>query len=127
MKIFFFHFSVSLGDISDTSIDENSLKKTVNDFHISDDEENNCPKLSFLKTNKPNSDTMKEEPAFPIKNNAQISPDGGEDRVGNPSAESQNEDQDTEKEKLKMEPKPRILSIKSTLSGNLLGHYNCIS
>ncbi|KAM8766007.1 microtubule-associated protein 9 isoform 2-T3 [Rhynchonycteris naso] len=107
---------VSLGDFSDTSIDENSLKKTINDFHISDDEEKNSPKLSFLKTNKSNSDMMKDEPASSIKKDQEMAPNGGEGRVVNPLAESQNEDQEIEKEETKVKPKPRILSVRHTSS-----------
>ncbi|KAF6306615.1 microtubule associated protein 9 [Rhinolophus ferrumequinum] len=109
---------VSLGDFSDTSIDENSVKKTLNDFHISDDEENNSPKLSFLKTKKSNSDMMKDEPVFSIKNDEEIAPDDSADMVVNPLSESQHEDQEMEKEKIIMKPKPRILSIKTTSSEN---------
>uniref|UniRef100_G1NTD4 Microtubule associated protein 9 n=1 Tax=Myotis lucifugus TaxID=59463 RepID=G1NTD4_MYOLU len=109
---------VSLGDFSDTSIDENSLKKTINDFQISDDEENNSPKLSFLKTKKSNSDSMEEEPGFSNKKDEEMAPGNCEDRVVNPLSESQNEDQETEKEKLQMKPKPRILPIKNTASEN---------
>lgn len=127
MKTFFLPFSVSLGDFSDTSIDENSVKKTLNDFHISDDEENNSPKVSFLKTKKSNSDMMKDEPVFSIKNDEEMAPDDSADVVVNPLSESQHEDQEMEKEKIIMKPKPRILSIKTTSSGNLLDHYNCIS
>ncbi|ELK37303.1 PREDICTED: microtubule-associated protein 9 [Myotis davidii] len=107
---------VSLGDFSDTSIDENSLKKTINDFQISDDEENNSPKLSFLKTKKSNSDSVEEEPGFSNKKDEEMAPGNCEDRVVNPLSESQNEDQETEKETLQMKPKPRILSIKNTAS-----------
>ncbi|XP_066135717.1 microtubule-associated protein 9 isoform X2 [Saccopteryx bilineata] len=107
---------VSLGDFSDTSIDENSLKKTINDFHISDDEEKNSPKLSFLKTNKSNSDVMEDESASSIRNDQEMTPNVGEGRVGNPLAESQNEDQEIEKEKTKVKPKPRIFSVRHTSS-----------
>lgn len=109
---------VSLGDFSDTSVDENSVKKTLNDFHISDDEENNSPKLSFLKTKKSNSDMIKDEPVFSIRNNEEMAPDGSEDMIVNPLSESQNEGQEIEKEKIKMKPKPRILPIKTTSSEN---------
>ncbi|XP_070271532.1 microtubule-associated protein 9 isoform X3 [Myotis yumanensis] len=109
---------VSLGDFSDTSIDENSLKKTLNNFQVSDDEENNSPKLSFLKTKKSNSDSMEEEPGFSNKKDEDMAPGNCEDRVVNPLSESQNEDQETEKEKLQMKPKPRILPIKNTASEN---------
>ncbi|XP_036914154.1 microtubule-associated protein 9 isoform X3 [Sturnira hondurensis] len=106
---------VSLGDFSDTSMDENSVKKTINDFHISDDEQNS-PKPSFLKTKKSNSDTMKEEPSLSIKNDEETAPNGGEHGVVNPVSECQNEDQQIEEEIIQMKPKPRILSIKNTSS-----------
>ncbi|XP_057585176.1 microtubule-associated protein 9 [Hippopotamus amphibius kiboko] len=108
---------VSLGDFSDTSVDENSVKKKMNDFHISDDEEKNSPKLSFLKTKKSNSDVRKNELVASIKND-EVAPGGAEDMVVNPLSESQNKQQDAEKEKIKMETKPRILSIKSSSSEN---------
>lgn len=126
MKIFFlFCFSVSLGDFSDTSVDENSVKKKINDFHISDDEEKNSPKLSFLKTKKSINDVRIDEPVVSTKND-EMAPDGGKGMIVNPLSESQNK-QEVEKEKIKMETKPRILPIKSASSGNLLGYCNCIS
>lgn len=109
---------VSLGDFSDTSVDENSIKKKRNHFRISDDEENNSPKLSFLKTKKSNSDITKDEPEFAVKNNEDVAPDDCEDMVVNSSSESQDKDQEVEKERIKLKPKPRTLSIKSTSSEN---------
>ncbi|KAM7142529.1 microtubule-associated protein 9 isoform 3-T4 [Molossus nigricans] len=109
---------VSLGDFSDTSIDENSLKKTINDFHISDDEEKNSPKLSFLKTKTPNSDVMIEEPASSIKNHEGAAPGGGEGRAVTPLPQCPDEDQATEKEKIEVKPRPRLLPVKTTSSGN---------
>ncbi|XP_055261110.1 microtubule-associated protein 9 isoform X2 [Moschus berezovskii] len=108
---------VSLGDFSDTSVDEISVKKKMNNFHISDDEENNSPKLSFLKTKKSSNDVRKHEPVVSIKND-DIALDDGEGMVVNPLSESQNKQQEVEKEKIKMETKPRILPIKSTSSEN---------
>ncbi|KAF3818556.1 hypothetical protein GH733_011973 [Mirounga leonina] len=67
--------SDDVGDFSDTSVDENSEKKKMNDFHLSDDEEKNSPKLSFLKTKKSNSDIMKDEPVFSTKNDEEMAPD----------------------------------------------------
>lgn len=122
----FFHFSVSLGDFSDTSVDENSVKKTMNDFHISDDEEKDSPKPSFLKTKKSNSGMMKDKPVSSIKNSEEMAPDGCEDMIRNPLSESQREDQEIEREKIKIKPKPRSLPIKSTSSGNLSNGCNCI-
>ncbi|KAM5159522.1 microtubule-associated protein 9 [Callospermophilus lateralis] len=107
---------VSLGDFSDTSVDENSIKKKMNDFHISDDEENNSPKLSFWKTKKSNSDITKDGPEFSVKNNEDVAPDGYEDMVVNSSSESQDKDQEVEKERIKLKPKPRIFSLKSISS-----------
>lgn len=109
--------TVSLGDFSDTSVDENSIKKKTNNFHISDDEENNSPKLSFLKTKKSSHDVRKHEPVVSIKNN-DTALDDGEGIVVNSLSESQNEQQEVGKEKIKMEIKPRILPIKSTPSEN---------
>ncbi|KAM9748583.1 microtubule-associated protein 9 isoform 2-T2 [Dama dama] len=108
---------VSLGDFSDTSVDENSVKKKTNNFHISDDEENNSPKLSFLKTKKSSHDVRKHEPVVSIKND-DTALDDGEGIVVNSLSESQNEQQEVEKEKIKMEAKPRIFPIKSTPSEN---------
>ncbi|XP_059972603.1 microtubule-associated protein 9 isoform X2 [Mesoplodon densirostris] len=108
---------VSLGDFSDTSVDENSVKKRINDFHISDDEEKNSPKLSFLKTKKSMNDVRKDEPVVSIKND-EMAPDGGNGMIVNPLSESQNKQQETEKEKIKMATKPKILPIKSTSSEN---------
>ncbi|XP_065760193.1 microtubule-associated protein 9 isoform X3 [Muntiacus reevesi] len=108
---------VSLGDFSDTSVDENSIKKKTNNFHISDDEENNSPKLCFLKTKKSSHDVRKHEPVVSIKND-DTALDDGEGVAVNPLSESQNEQQEVEKEKIKMETKPRILPIKSTPSEN---------
>ncbi|XP_054431916.1 microtubule-associated protein 9 [Pteronotus mesoamericanus] len=113
---------VSLGDFSDISIDENSVKKTINDFHMSDDEQKNSLKLSFLKTKKPNSDAMKDGPSFSIRNDEETAADGCGQRAVNPASESQNEDQHIEEEKIKMKPKPRILSIRNTSSENSNSH-----
>ncbi|KAF5923435.1 hypothetical protein HPG69_006606 [Diceros bicornis minor] len=107
---------VSLGDFSDTSVDENSVKKKMNYFQISDDEEKNSPKLSFLKTKKSNSDITKDKPVFAVKNDEETAPDGCEDMVINALSESQNKDQAIEKEKIKMKLKPRILPVKNTSS-----------
>ncbi|KAF6095293.1 microtubule associated protein 9 [Phyllostomus discolor] len=109
---------VSLGDFSDTSMDENSVKKTINDFHISDDEQKNSPKLSFLKTKKSSSDMMKDEPSLSIRNDEETAPNGGDHGVVNPISESQNEDQQIEEEKIQVKPKPRILSIKNPSSAD---------
>uniref|UniRef100_A0A8D2B0D9 Microtubule associated protein 9 n=1 Tax=Sciurus vulgaris TaxID=55149 RepID=A0A8D2B0D9_SCIVU len=107
---------VSLGDFSDTSVDENSIKKKMNDFHISDDEENNSPKLSFLKTKKSNSDIREDEPEFAVKNSEGVTLNGCDDMVVDSSSEPQDKDQEVEKERIKLKPKPRILSLKSTSS-----------
>ncbi|XP_012303927.2 microtubule-associated protein 9 isoform X2 [Aotus nancymaae] len=109
---------VSLGDFSDTSADENSVNKKMNDFHISDDEEKNPSKLSFLKTKKLNSNITKDEPVCAIKNDEETAPEGCEDIVVKSFSESQNKNEEFEKYKIKMKPKPRIRSIKSISSEN---------
>lgn len=106
---------VSLGDFSDTSIDENSVKKKNNDFHLSD-EERNSPKLSFLKTKKSISDIIKDEPIYSIENDEEPAPDGCEDGADSPLHELRDKDQKIEQEKIEMKPKPRILPIQSTSS-----------
>ncbi|XP_078223959.1 microtubule-associated protein 9 isoform X7 [Callithrix jacchus] len=109
---------VSIGDFSDTSADENSVNKKINDFHISDDEEKNPSKLSFLKTKKSNSNIIEDEPVCAVKNDEETAPEGCEDIAVKFLSESQNKDEEFEKDKIKMKPKPRIRSIKSTSSEN---------
>ncbi|XP_076995838.1 microtubule-associated protein 9 [Tamandua tetradactyla] len=106
--------SDEIGDISDTSIDENSVKKKMNDFLLSDDEKNS-PSLTFLKTKKSNNDITKDEPVFSNKNNEEKTSDGCEDIV-NSLSEPQTKDQEIEEEKVREKTKYRILPIKSTSS-----------
>ena len=68
----------------------------------------------------------KHEPVVSIKND-DIALDNGEGMIVNPLPESQNKQQEVEKEKIKMETKPRILPIKSTSSGNLLGWFGLVA
>ncbi|XP_023579457.1 microtubule-associated protein 9 [Octodon degus] len=107
---------VSSGDFSDTSVDENSVKKNINDFHISDDEEKNSLRPSFLKTKKWNSDIKREEAEVAIKSSEEKSPDVCGESLAGSFSESQNKDQEIEKERIKIKPKPRILPIKSASS-----------
>ncbi|XP_063116965.1 microtubule-associated protein 9 isoform X2 [Cavia porcellus] len=106
---------VSLGDLSDTSVDENSVKKKINDFHISDDEEKNSPRPSFLKAKKSNGD-IRDEPEVAVKNCEERAPDVCENTVAGSFSEIQNNDLEVEKERIKIKPKPRVLSVKSTSS-----------
>lgn len=100
----------------------------MNDFHISDDEEKNSPRLSFLKTKKVNSDISKDEQESVIQNSEDISPGVHEDRTGNSFSESQTDDQEVGKEIVTIKPKPRILPIKGNISsGNLGNYYNYVS
>lgn len=73
-----------------------------------------------MKTKKSHSDPVEEGPGLSNKKDAEMAPANCEDRVVNPSSESQNEDRETEKETLRMRPKPRILPVKNTSPGNLL-------
>lgn len=65
---FFFYFAVFLGDFFDILVDENLVKKKMNDFYILDDEEKNFLKRFFLKIKKLNRDVIKDELVFFIKN-----------------------------------------------------------
>ncbi|XP_012885305.1 PREDICTED: microtubule-associated protein 9 isoform X2 [Dipodomys ordii] len=107
---------VSLGEFSDTSIDENAVQKKMNDFHLSDDEENNSPRPSFLKTKKSNNSITKDEPEFVSMNNEEVTHESCEDQAMNSSSKSQNKNEEVEQQKIKMKPKPRNLPIKSTSS-----------
>ncbi|XP_031525907.1 microtubule-associated protein 9 isoform X2 [Vicugna pacos] len=101
---------VSLGDFSDTSVDENSVKEKMNDFHISDDEEKNSPKLSFLKTKNSNNEVKKNELVVTVKNDEELVPDGSEDLVGNRLSESQKTNSSLEADKhFKPSPRPRSM------------------
>lgn len=106
---------VSLGDISDTSVDESSAKKKLNDFSISDDERNS-PKPSFLKTKKINSIVIKDKPTSLVTNDGEMASDTcEEDRITNPISEPQSQDQEVEKT-FEVKPKPRTLPFKSMSS-----------
>lgn len=119
---FLVYISVSLGEFSDTSTDESLVRKKVNDFHISDDEEKSSPRLSFLKTKKVNSDVAKDGQESVTQISEDMSPDVHDD------PKSQNDDQEVGKEITEIKAKPRVLPIKkSTSSGNLGNYYNYIS
>lgn len=107
---------VSLGEFSDTSPDESLVRKKVNDLHISDEEEKNSPRLSFLKTKKVNSDLSKDEQEPVIQNREDGPPGEHEDMIGNSFPESQNNDQDVGKEIITIKPKPRVLPVKRSAS-----------
>ncbi|KAM4854158.1 microtubule-associated protein 9 isoform 2-T3 [Thomomys bottae] len=111
---------VSLGEFSDTSVDENSLQKKINDFHVSDDEENNSPRPVFLKMKKSNNNITKDEPEFVNMNNEEMILEGCEDQIVN-SSKSQSKDEDVERQTIKIKPKPRNLPTKSTSSENSSG------
>jgi microtubule-associated protein 9 len=87
----------------------------------------NSPRLSFLKTKKSNSDIAEDEPEFVIKNNEEMMPDGCDDMVVNSLSKSPSKDQEVEKHGVKIKPRPRILPIKSTPSGNSLDYCKYIS
>lgn len=107
---------VSLGDFSDTSVDENLAKKKMNDFHISDDEEENSPRPSFLKRKKSDTDVSREEPEAAVRNSEERAPDVCGDMAANSFSHSHNKYQEVKDERIKIKPKPRILPIKSTSS-----------
>ncbi|XP_034356477.1 microtubule-associated protein 9 isoform X1 [Arvicanthis niloticus] len=109
---------VSLGEFSDTSTDESLVRKKVNDFHISDDEDKNSPRLSFLKTKKVNREIAKDDLDSVILDSEGTSPDAQEDMTGNSFPKPQNDDQEVGREIMTMKPTPRMLPVKrSTYSG----------
>lgn len=98
----------------------------MNDFHLSDDEEKNSPKLSFLKTKSVNSDLCREEQELVSQHSEGLSPDVHDDVAGNSSSKSQNEAQEVGKEIIAIKPKPRVLTKHSPSPGNLASYYNCV-
>lgn len=115
--------SVSLGEFSDTSTDESLVRKKMNDFHISDDEEKNSPRLSFLKTKKVNKEISKDDLGSVILDSEGTSPDAQEDMTGNSTPKSQNDDQEVGREVITMKPTPRTLPGKRSTSLGNLGNY----
>uniref|UniRef100_A0A4X1U6Z4 Microtubule-associated protein 9 n=1 Tax=Sus scrofa TaxID=9823 RepID=A0A4X1U6Z4_PIG len=107
--------SDEIGDFSDTSVDEYSVKKKINDFHIPDDEEKNSPKLSFLKTKKSNNDVRKVEPRVSIKNDKDMEPSGDGEMNVKLLSESQNKQQEIEMRKLKWKVNPEFAQSKTHL------------
>nr|XP_048280650.1 microtubule-associated protein 9 isoform X2 [Myodes glareolus] len=108
---------VSLGEFSDTSTDESLVRKKMNDFHLSDDEEKNSPRLSFLKTKNVNSDLCREEQELVSQHSEGVSPDVHDDVAGNSSSKSQNDAQEVGKEIIAIKPKPRVLTKRSPSPG----------
>ena len=124
--LFLFRNSVSLGEFSDTSTDESLVRKKINDFHLSDDEEKNSPRLSFLKTKNVKSDICREEQEL-SQHSKGVSPEVHDDVAGNSSSKSQNDAQEGGKEINAVKPKPRVLSKRSPSPGNLGSYCNCVS
>ncbi|XP_052036260.1 microtubule-associated protein 9 isoform X1 [Apodemus sylvaticus] len=119
---------VSLGEFSDTSTDESLVRKKMNDFHISDDEEKNSPRLSFLKTKKVNREISKDGVDSVILDSEGTSPDAQEDMTENSFPKSQSDDREVGREIFTAKPAPRLPPIKgSALSGenslNADGHF----
>ncbi|XP_021014194.1 microtubule-associated protein 9 [Mus caroli] len=109
---------VSLGEFSDTSTDESLVRKKMNDFHISDDEEKNSPRLSFLKTKKVNREISKDDLDSGTLGSEGSSPDAQEDVTGDSFPKSQNDDQEVGREIITVKPTPRMHPVKrSTSSG----------
>ncbi|EGV95972.1 Microtubule-associated protein 9 [Cricetulus griseus] len=104
--------SDEIGEFSDTSTDESLVRKKVNDFHISDDEEKSSPRLSFLKTKKVNSDVAKDGQESVTQISEDMSPDVHDD------PKSQNDDQEVGKEITEIKAKPRVLPIKKSTSSD---------
>ncbi|CAO2612786.1 Microtubule-associated protein 9 [Lemmus lemmus] len=108
---------VSLGEISDTSTDESLVRKKMNDFHLSDDEEKNSPRPSFLKTKNVNSDLCRDEQEPVSQPSEGVPPDVHDDVAGNSSSKSQNDAQEDGKGIIAIKPKPRVLTKRSPSPG----------
>uniref|UniRef100_Q3TRR0-2 Isoform 2 of Microtubule-associated protein 9 n=1 Tax=Mus musculus TaxID=10090 RepID=Q3TRR0-2 len=109
---------VSLGEFSDTSTDESLVRKKMNDFHISDDEEKNSPRLSFLKTKKVNRAISNDALDSSTPGSEGSSPDAQEDVTGDSLPKSQNDDREVGREIITVKPTPRMHPVKrSTSSG----------
>ncbi|XP_043828798.1 microtubule-associated protein 9 [Dromiciops gliroides] len=104
----------SLGGFSDTSIDEKSMNRNlINDFHVSDDEEKDSPKVTFLKMKTTNSNVTKDLVTFPIKTEKEATPDTLEE-FGFNSLMPQGKDQETEEEEMKTKSTPRLVKFVSS-------------
>ncbi|XP_027722750.1 microtubule-associated protein 9 isoform X2 [Vombatus ursinus] len=104
----------SLGDFSDTSIDEKSTNKNLtNEFHVSDDEEKDSPKMTFLKTKTTNSNVTKDLTTFPIKTEKEAGPDTLEGFAIN-SSKPQGKDQEIEQEEMKTVSTPKLVKFVSS-------------
>uniref|UniRef100_A0A8C6GSI7 Microtubule-associated protein 9 n=1 Tax=Mus spicilegus TaxID=10103 RepID=A0A8C6GSI7_MUSSI len=107
---------VSLGEFSDTSTDESLVRKKMNDFHISDDEEKNSPRLSFLKTKKVNRAISNDVLDSSTPGSEGSSPDAQEDVTGDSLPKSQNDDQEVGREIITVKPTPRMHPVKRSAS-----------
>ncbi|XP_036620280.1 microtubule-associated protein 9 [Trichosurus vulpecula] len=99
----------SLGGFSDTSTDE----KSTNDFYVSDDEEKDSPKMTFLKTKTTNSNVTKHLVIFPIKTEEEAGPDTLEEFEIN-SLKPQIKDHEIEQEEMKTKSTPRLVKFVSS-------------
>ncbi|XP_068961701.1 microtubule-associated protein 9 isoform X2 [Petaurus breviceps papuanus] len=103
----------SLGGFSDTPVDENSTNKNLtNDFHVSDDEEKDSPKMTFLKTKIINSNVTKDLATFLVKTEKE-GPDTLEE-FGINSSKPQGKDWEIEQEEMKTKSTPRLVKFVSS-------------
>nr|XP_020849672.1 microtubule-associated protein 9 isoform X3 [Phascolarctos cinereus] len=104
----------SLGDFSDASIYEKSTNNNLtNEFHVSDDEEKDSPKMTLLKTKTTNSNVTKDLTTFPIKTEKEAGPDTLE-RFAITSSKPQGKDQEIEQEEMKITSTPRLVKFVSS-------------
>ncbi|XP_072477435.1 microtubule-associated protein 9 isoform X2 [Notamacropus eugenii] len=104
----------SLGGYSDTSVDEKSTNKNVtNDFPVSDDEEKDSSKMTFLKTKTTDSNVTKDLVAYSIKTEKEAGPDTLEE-FGINSLQPQGKDQESEEEEMQTKSTPRLVKFVSS-------------
>jgi microtubule-associated protein 9 len=95
----------------------------MNDFHISDDEEKNSPRLSFLKTKKVNRAISNDALDSSTPGSEGSSPDAQEDVTGDSLPKSQNDDREVGREIITVKPTPRMHPVKRSTSSGKLGNY----
>ncbi|XP_038611119.1 microtubule-associated protein 9 isoform X2 [Tachyglossus aculeatus] len=113
----------TLRDVSETSMDEKTIKKKVtNKFHLSDDDKKKSPKVTYLKSKKTHGKKAQNAPTVTIKNK-EVASDSHDKSELKSLLESPSKEDKTEQKKMKVKPKPkpRNRQIKSTSSEERIG------
>ncbi|XP_074085173.1 microtubule-associated protein 9 isoform X2 [Macrotis lagotis] len=104
----------SLGDASDISIDDKTINTNLtNNFHVSDDEEKDSPKVTFLKTKTTDGSVTEDLVSFPIKTEKDAEPDTLEEFIIS-SSKPQGKNPEIEQEEMKTKSTPRLVKFVSS-------------